>query len=59
MAEKSKKEVEPQAREFFDKGLVALRKENLEYATKLFEQALRREDPTRAGRAAQSISTPP
>ena len=43
MAEKSKKEVEPQAREFFDKGLVALRKENLEYATKLFEQALRRE----------------
>ena len=43
MPEKSKKEVEPQAREFFDKGLVALRKENLEYATKLFEQALRRE----------------
>ncbi|MDP6794464.1 MAG: hypothetical protein QF721_00245 [Verrucomicrobiota bacterium] len=43
MSEKSKKEVEPQARELFDKGLVALRKENLEYATKLFEQALRRE----------------
>ncbi len=35
--------MQPQAREFFDKGLVALRKDNLEYATKLFEQALRRE----------------
>ena len=43
MPEKTKQEVQPQAREFFDKGLVALRKDNLEYATKLFEQALRRE----------------
>ena len=42
MPEKTKQEVQPQAREFFDKGLVALRKDNLEYATKLFEQALRR-----------------
>ena len=43
MPEKSRKEVQPQARECFDKGLVALRKDNLEYATKLFEQALRHE----------------
>ena len=35
--------MQPQARECFDKGLVALRKDNLEYATKLFEQALRHE----------------
>ena len=43
MREKTKKEVHPQAREFFDKGITALRKDNLDYATKLFEQALRRE----------------
>ena len=43
MPEKSKTDVQPQAREFFDKGLVALRKDNLEYATKLFEQSLRLE----------------
>ena len=43
MSEKSRKEVQPQARECFSKGLVALRKDNLEYATKLFEQALRLE----------------
>ena len=43
MSEKSRKEVQPQAREYFSKGLVALRKDNLEYATKLFEQALRLE----------------
>ena len=43
MPEKTRKEVQPQAREFFDKGLAALRKDNLDYATKLFEQTLRRE----------------
>ena len=43
MPEKTKKEVQPQAREYFEKGIIALRKDNLDYATKLFEQALRRE----------------
>jgi len=43
MSEKSKREVHPQAREYFDKGIAALRKDNLDYATKLFEQALKRE----------------
>ena len=43
MQEKTKKEVQPQAREYFEKGITALRKDNLDYATKLFEQALRRE----------------
>ena len=43
MSEKNRKEVPPQAREYFEKGLAALRKDNLDYATKLFEQALRRE----------------
>ena len=49
MPEKTKKEVQPQAREYFEKGITALRKENLDYATKLFEQALRRE-PGEPGR---------
>ena len=43
MSEKSKREVHPQAREYFEKGIAALRKDNLDYATKLFEQALKRE----------------
>ena len=43
MPEKTKKEVQPQAREFFNKGVAAFRKDNLDCATKLFEQALRRE----------------
>ena len=43
MPEKSKREVHPQAREYFAKGIAALRKDNLDYATKLFEQALKRE----------------
>jgi tetratricopeptide (TPR) repeat protein len=43
MPEKSKREVHPQAREYFEKGIAALRKDNLDYATKLFEQSLKRE----------------
>ena len=43
MEEKSKKEVHPQARDYFDKGIAALRKDNLVYASKLFGQALKKE----------------
>jgi len=43
MEEKSKKEVHPQARDYFEKGIAALRKDNLDYALKLFEQSLKKE----------------
>ena len=38
MEEKTQKEVHPQAKEYFEKGIAALRKDNLDYASKLFEQ---------------------
>ena len=43
MEEKSQKEVHPQARDYFEKGIAALRKDNLDYASKLFEQSLKKE----------------
>ena len=43
MEEKSKKEVHPEARDYFEKGISALRKDNLDYASKLFEQSLKKE----------------
>ena len=43
MVEKSKKEVHPEARDYFEKGISALRKDNLDYASKLFEQSLKKE----------------
>ena len=43
MEEKSQKEVHPEARDYFEKGISALRKDNLDYASKLFEQSLKKE----------------
>ena len=43
MEEKTQKEVHPQAKEYFEKGIAALRKDNLDYASKLFEQSLKKE----------------
>ena len=43
MEEKSKKSVHPQVRDYFEKGIAALRKDNIDYASKLFEQALKKD----------------
>ena len=43
MEEKSKKSVHPQVRDYFEKGIAALRKDNIDYAYKLFEQALKKD----------------